>query len=126
MEVTQMGKLLEVKNLKVQFETSDGIVKALNGIDISLDEGMTLGLVGETGAGKTTLAKSIMRIVPQPPGKIVSGEILYDGNDILKMDKNEIRKIRGQHISMIFQDPMTSLNPVMTVGDQIAETIKTH
>ena len=115
-----MGKLLEVKNLKVQFETSDGIVKALNGIDISLDEGMTLGLVGETGAGKTTLAKSIMRIVPQPPGKIVSGEILYDGNDILKMDKNEIRKIRGQHISMIFQDPMTSLNPVMTVGDQIA------
>ena len=126
MEVTQLGKLLEVKNLKVQFETSDGIVKALNGIDISLDEGMTLGLVGETGAGKTTLAKSIMRIVPQPPGKIVSGEILYDGNDILKMDKNEIRKIRGQHISMIFQDPMTSLNPVMTVGDQIAETIKTH
>ena len=121
-----MGKLLEVKNLKVQFETSDGIVKALNGIDISLDEGMTLGLVGETGAGKTTLAKRIMRIVPQPPGKIVSGEILYDGNDILKMDKNEIRKIRGQHISMIFQDPMTSLNPVMTVGDQIAETIKTH
>lgn len=121
-----MGKLLEVKNLKVQFETSDGIVKALNGIDISLDEGMTLGLVGETGAGKTTLAKSIMRIVPQPPGKIVSGEILYDGNDILKMDKNEIRKIRGQHISMIFQDPMTSLNPVMTVGDQIVETIKTH
>lgn len=121
-----MGKLLEVKNLKVQFETSDGIVKALNGIDISLDEGMTLGLVGETGAGKTTLAKSIMRIIPQPPGKIVSGEILYDGNDILKMDKNEIRKIRGQHISMIFQDPMTSLNPVMTVGEQIAETIKTH
>ena len=121
-----MGKLLEVKNLKVQFETSDGIVKALNGIDISLDEGMTLGLVGETGAGKTTLAKSIMRIVPQPPGKIVSGEILYDGKRYLKMDKNEIRKIRGQHISMIFQDPMTSLNPVMTVGDQIAETIKTH
>ena len=121
-----MGKLLEVMNLRVQFDTSDGTVKALNGIDISLDEGMTLGLVGETGAGKTTLAKSIMRIVPQPPGKIVSGEILYDGKDILKMDKNEIRKIRGEHISMIFQDPMTSLNPVMTVGEQIAETIKTH
>ena len=121
-----MGKLLEVKNLRVQFDTSDGTVKALNGIDISLDEGMTLGLVGETGAGKTTLAKSIMRIVSQPPGKIVSGEILYDGKDILKMDKNEIRKIRGEHISMIFQDPMTSLNPVMTVGEQIAETIKTH
>jgi len=122
----QMGKLLEIKDLRVQFETSDGIVKALNGIDISLDEGMTLGLVGETGAGKTTLAKSIMRIIPQPPGKIMSGEILYGGSDILKMDINEIRNIRGRHISMIFQDPMTSLNPVMTVGDQIAETIKTH
>ncbi len=121
-----MGKLLEIKDLRVQFETSDGIVKALNGIDLDLDEGMTLGLVGETGAGKTTLAKSIMRIVPQPPGKIVSGEIIYDGTDLLKMDKNEIRKIRGEHISMIFQDPMTSLNPVMTVGEQIAETIKTH
>ena len=121
-----MGNLLEIKNLRVQYETSDGIVKALNGIDLSLEEGMTLGLVGETGAGKTTLAKSIMRIIPQPPGKIVSGEILYDGKDILQMDKNEIRKIRGQHISMIFQDPMTSLNPVMTVGEQIAETIKTH
>lgn len=121
-----MGKLLEIKDLRVQYETGDGIVKALNGIDLTLDEGMTLGLVGETGAGKTTLAKSIMRIIPQPPGKILSGEILYEGNDILKMDKNEIRKIRGQHISMIFQDPMTSLNPVMTVGEQIAETIKTH
>lgn len=121
-----MGKLLEIKDLRVQYETGDGIVQALNGIDISLEEGMTLGLVGETGAGKTTLAKSIMRIIPQPPGRILSGEILYDGNDILKMDKNEIRKIRGEHISMIFQDPMTSLNPVMTVGEQIAETIKTH
>lgn len=121
-----MGKLLEIKDLRVQYETSDGIVKALNGIDLSLDEGMTLGLVGETGAGKTTLAKSVMRIVPQPPGKIISGEIIYDGADLLKMDKNEIRKIRGEHISMIFQDPMTSLNPVMTVGEQIAETIKTH
>lgn len=121
-----MEKLLEIKDLRVQYETGDGIVKALNGIDLTLEEGMTLGLVGETGAGKTTLAKSIMRIIPQPPGKILSGEILYEGSDILKMDKNEIRKIRGQHISMIFQDPMTSLNPVMTVGEQIAETIKTH
>ena len=78
-----MGKLLEIKDLRVQYETGDGIVQALNGIDISLEEGMTLGLVGETGAGKTTLAKSIMRIIPQPPGRILSGEILYDGNDIL-------------------------------------------
>ena len=114
-----MGNLLEIKNLRVQYETSDGIVKALNGIDLSLEEGMTLGLVGETGAGKTTLAKSIMRIIPQPPGKIVSGEILYDGKDILQMDKNEIRKIRGQHISMIFQEPMTSLNPVLKIGEQV-------
>ena len=117
---------LDIRDLVVEYHTDDAVIHAVNGVSLTLNKGETLGLVGETGAGKTTLAKSIMRIVPQPPGKIVSGEILYDGNDILKMDKNEIRKIRGQHISMIFQDPMTSLNPVMTVGDQIAETIKTH
>ena len=118
--------LLDIKNLRVQFEMEDGIVKALNGINLSLEKGMTLGLVGETGAGKTTLAKSIMRIIPKPPGKVVSGEILYDGRDLLKMDMAEIRKIRGKQISMIFQDPMTSLNPVIKVGDQIAEAIKVH
>ena len=90
-----MGKLLEIKDLRDQYETSDGIVKALNGIDLSLEEGMTLGLVGETGAGKTTLAKSIMRIIPQPPGRIMSGEILYDGKDILKMDKKAVRESPG-------------------------------
>lgn len=121
-----MNKLLEVKNLQIQYETEDGIVKALNNIDLSIEEGKTLGLVGETGAGKTTLAKGIMRIIPQPPGKIISGEILYQGQDLLKMSMAEIRKIRGKHIAMIFQDPMTSLNPVMTVGDQIAEAISNH
>jgi len=121
-----MSTLLEIKNLRVQFETGDGTVKALNGVNLGLEEGTTLGLVGETGAGKTTLAKSIMRIIPQPPGKIVSGEILYDGRDILTMDMAEIRKIRGKSISMIFQDPMTSLNPVKMVGDQIAEAIRAH
>jgi peptide/nickel transport system ATP-binding protein len=121
-----MNKLLEIKDIRVQYETDAGILKALNCVNLSLEEGMTLGLVGETGAGKTTLAKSIMRLIPQPPGRILSGEILYDGRDILKMDIAEVRKIRGKHISMIFQDPMTSLNPVMTVGDQIAEVIRVH
>ena len=118
--------ILDIKDLVIHYETDDGTVEAVNGLDIQLEYGKTLGLVGETGAGKTTLAKSIMRIVPQPPGKIVSGEILYDGNDILKMDKNEIRKIRGQHISMIFQDPMTSLDPTMTIGKQIMEGMRWH
>ena len=121
-----MNTLLDIKNLRVQFETEGGIVKAINGVNLRLEEGMTLGLVGETGAGKTTLAKSIMRIIPRPPGRIVSGEILYNGRDLLKMDMAEVREIRGKHISMIFQDPMTSLNPVMRVGDQIAEAIKVH
>ncbi len=121
-----MNSILEIRDLTVRFETDDGVVKALNGINLKLEEGITLGLVGETGAGKTTLAKSIMRIIPQPPGKIISGEILYEGRDLLKMSHAEICKIRGAQISMIFQDPMTSLNPVMTVGDQIAEAIQTH
>ena len=121
-----MNSILEIRDLTVRFETDDGVVKALNGINLKLEEGITLGLVGETGAGKTTLAKSIMRIIPQPPGKIISGEILYEGRDLLKMSHAEICKIRGAQISMIFQDPMTSLNPGMTVGDQIAEAIQTH
>jgi len=121
-----MSKLLEIKGLRVQFKTEDGVVQALNGIDLSMDEGITLGLVGETGAGKTTLAKSIMRLIPEPPGEIIAGEVLYQGQDIFKMRNAEIRKIRGKQISMIFQDPMTALNPVMVVGEQIAEAIQTH
>ena len=121
-----MEHLLEIKNLTIRFDTNDGSVQAVNGIDLNMHGGETLGLVGETGAGKTTLAKGIMRLTPCPPGKIVSGEILFEGRDLLKMSDNEIRQIRGKHISMIFQEPMTSLNPVMTVGAQIAEVIATH
>ena len=121
-----MGKILDVKDLRVEYRTEDGIVKALNGVNITLNEGETLGLVGETGAGKTTLAKSIMGILPKPPAEIVSGEIIFEGEDLLKFDKTQMRDIRGKQISMIFQDPMTSLNPIMTVGDQIAEAIEAH
>lgn len=118
--------LLEVKDLVIHYETEDGVVEALNGLSIQIPEGKTLGLVGETGAGKTTLAKGIMGLIPNPPGKVKGGEIFYDGRDLLKISEAEMKTIRGEHISMIFQDPMTSLNPVMTVGDQIMEVILTH
>lgn len=118
--------LLDVKDLVIRYETDDGIVEALNGVSIQIEEGKTLGLVGETGAGKTTLARGIMRLIQSPPGKIVSGEVFYDGKDLLKLSEEEMQGIRGEHISMIFQDPMTSLNPVMTVGEQIMEVILRH
>ncbi len=121
-----MNTLLEIKNLHVRYETTDGVVKAVNGTNLILRQGETLGLVGETGAGKTTIAKSIMQLIPSPPGIISEGEILFDGKDILKASKREMRRIRGQEISMIFQDPMSSLNPVLTVGYQIAEVIRAH
>ena len=121
-----MGKILEIHDLKVCFHTEDGTVHALNNVDLTLEDGITLGLVGETGAGKTTLAKSIMRLIPSPPGKIENGEIIYDGKNILELSDTDIMSIRGQEISMIFQDPMSSLNPVITVGDQIAEVIQVH
>ncbi|MBZ4664362.1 MAG: transporter ATP-binding protein [Caloramator sp.] len=120
------GKLLDIKNLTIHYITDDGVVKAVNGINIELNKGETLGLVGETGAGKTTTALGIMRLVPNPPGKILSGEITFEGKDLLKLPEGEMRKIRGNKISMIFQDPMTSLNPVMTVGEQLAEVIQIH
>ena len=118
--------VLEVKNLTVYYETSDGVVKALNSLSLQMEKGSTLGVVGETGAGKTTLAKSIMRLIPSPPGVIRNGEILYGGKDLLKLSGSEICEIRGKSISMIFQDPMTSLNPVIPVNRQIAEAIETH
>lgn len=119
-------KILEIENLRVYFHTSDGVVRALNGVDLCLGAGETMGLVGETGAGKTTLAKAVMQLIQSPPGKIESGRIFFEAQNLLQASDAEIRSIRGNKISMIFQDPMSVLNPVMTVGEQIAEVIMTH
>ena len=119
-------KLLEIRNLTVHYVVDKEVVEAVNEISLTVGEGDTIGLVGETGAGKTTTALSIMGLVPNPPGKVVSGEILLNGEDLLKKSNKEMRKIRGKDLAMIFQDPMTSLNPVMTVGDQITEVIQLH
>lgn len=121
-----MNKILDIQDIVMHYETEDGIVKAINGVSLSLEEGKTLGLVGETGAGKTTLAKGIMGLLPKTTGRIKNGKILYSEKDLLALSESEMQKIRGKHISMIFQDPMTSLNPVMTVGEQIAEVIANH
>ena len=121
-----MNTILEIKDLVIHYETDDGCVYALNGLDLDLREGETLGLVGETGAGKTTLARGIMGLVPDPPGKVKDGRIFYRGTDLLQCGNAEMRKIRGKKIAMIFQDPMTSLNPVTPVGIQIAEAIANH
>ncbi|MBQ7093097.1 MAG: ABC transporter ATP-binding protein [Clostridia bacterium] len=118
--------LLDMTDVVVHYETDEGIVEAVNGIDIKLAEGKTMGLVGETGCGKTTTALSILRLVPDPPGKVKSGKIILDGIDIMAASEKEMREIRGNVVSMIFQDPMTSLNPVLTVGDQIAEVVAIH
>ena len=116
----------EIKDLVVEFRTDYGTVQALNGMEIEIERGQTLGLVGETGAGKTTTGLSLLRLIPDPPGVIVSGTIKLDGKDILQMDEKEMQKLRGKAVAMIFQDPMTSLDPVMTVEDQIAEVIRLH
>ncbi|MGL4307329.1 MAG: ABC transporter ATP-binding protein [Cetobacterium sp.] len=121
-----MEKLLDIKELSIIYEADDEKVQAVNNLTISLKEGETLGLVGETGAGKTTTALGIMRLIPNPPGKIVSGEINFQGKNLLAESEEVLRMIRGNKISMIFQDPMTSLNPVLTVGEQIAEVIEIH
>ncbi|MCI8515833.1 MAG: ABC transporter ATP-binding protein [Hungatella sp.] len=118
--------LLEIKDLTVQYVTVDGTVHAVENLSLSLEEGKTLGLVGETGAGKTTTVKAVMQILPDPPAKIRGGEIFFEGEDLLKKNKKAMHKIRGKQISMIFQDPMTSLNPVITVGEQIMEVIRLH
>ena len=118
--------LLEVHDLWVEYRTSRGAVKAVNGLNLNIAMGETLGLVGETGAGKSTTAFGIMRILPDPPAKITGGEILYKGRDLLKLSAKEMRDVRGEEISMIFQDPMTSLDPVKTVGNQIQEMIELH
>ncbi len=119
-------KLLEIKDLSVEFTSDENVVKAVNGISLVLDEGESLGLVGETGAGKTTIARAILGIVAKPAGKVTSGEIFFEGEDILKLPEKEMRKLRGNKIAMIFQDPMTALNPVEKVGEQIEEAIALH
>lgn len=119
-------KILEIKDLVVRFRTDDGVVEAINGLSLSLDKERTLGLVGETGAGKTTTALSILNLVPNPPGKIEGGSIVIDGKDVLSMSERELEHMRGNEVAMIFQDPMTALDPVIPVGLQIAESIEIH
>lgn len=119
-------ELLRIEDLEIRYETDDGVAYALNGVSLHVKEGETLGLVGETGAGKTTLAKGILRLIQTPPGKIVNGKVYFDGKDILAMSDHDLHQVRGNAISMVFQDPMTSLNPVMTVGEQIEEVIAVH
>jgi peptide/nickel transport system ATP-binding protein/oligopeptide transport system ATP-binding protein len=121
-----MNSLLEVKDLRTYFEPGNGTVRAVDGVNISVNEGDTLGIAGESGCGKTVLALSIMRLIPAPQGRIVSGKIIFDGIDLVRLKEEEMRGIRGKDISMIFQEPMTSLNPVFRVGDQIAEMMRQH
>ena len=121
-----MARLLEVTNLKTYFFTDEGVVRAVNGVSWHLDEGETLALVGESGCGKSVTAMSILRLIPNPPGRIVDGSIMFEGRDLLKLSDAEMRSIRGNRIAMVFQEPMTSLNPVLTVGAQIREAIQLH
>ena len=118
--------LVEVKDLHTYFHTYDGVVKAVDGVDFYVRKGEALGLVGESGCGKSVTALSILRLIQQPPGRIVKGQILFDGQDLLDLTQDEMRHIRGNRISMIFQEPMTSLNPVYSIGDQISESIRLH
>ena len=121
-----MEKILDIRDLTIHFEMKSGVVEAVNHVSFTLNKGETLGLVGETGAGKTTTALGIMNLVQTPPGRLVSGEFLFEDRDLRKLSTHEMRKVRGNDISMIFQDPMTSLNPIDKVGDQIAEVIRIH
>jgi oligopeptide/dipeptide ABC transporter ATP-binding protein len=121
-----LSNLLEIRNLTTRFYTQDGVVKAVNGISYSIEAGDTLGIVGESGCGKSVSMLSVMRLIPDPPGKIEAGEVIFNNRDLLKLSDDEIRRVRGAEIAMIFQDPMTSLNPVLTVGFQISEALKLH
>ncbi len=121
-----MGTLIEVKGLKTRFFTQDGVVHAVNGISYHVNEGETVGIVGESGCGKSVSVLSVMRLIPQPPGKIVGGEVLFNGQDLLKVSESEMRQVRGHKISMVFQDPMTSLNPVLTISRQMTEAMELH
>jgi oligopeptide transport system ATP-binding protein len=121
-----MGVLLQVRDLRTHFFTRQGVVKALDGITYDLAEGEMLGIVGESGSGKSVSALSLLRLIPNPQGRIVSGEIIFEGRDLVKLDEREMRHIRGSRIAMIFQEPMTSLNPVLTIGRQISEALQLH
>ncbi|WP_144460800.1 ABC transporter ATP-binding protein [Siminovitchia fortis] len=121
-----MEKILQVKDLHVSFKTYGGEVKAVRGVSFDLHKGETLAIVGESGCGKSVTSQSIMRLIPEPPGRIAGGEIIYKDKDLIKLKEPELRKIRGAYISMIFQDPMTALNPTITIGDQITEGIRQH
>jgi peptide/nickel transport system ATP-binding protein len=124
--MAEQQRLLDVKNLKTYFFTDEGVVRAVDGVDLYINQGETLGVVGESGCGKSVTALSIMKLIPQPPGRIVEGEIIYNGVDLVTLAPNKMRKIRGKEISMVFQEPMTSLNPVFTCGEQIAEALRLH
>jgi len=121
-----MAHLLEVQNLRTVFDTSEGEARAVDGVSFHVDEGETVGVVGESGCGKSVTALSILRLVQSPPGRIAAGRILFDGRDLLGLAESDMRRVRGDDIAMIFQEPMTSLNPVFTVGDQVAEAIRLH
>ncbi len=121
-----MTSLLEINNLTTRFYTHEGVVHAVNGVSYSLNEGETLGIVGESGCGKSVSMLSVMRLIPDPPGKIVDGDVVFYGRDLLKLSEDEMRHVRGKEMAMVFQDPMTFLNPVLTVGFQIMETLKLH
>jgi oligopeptide transport system ATP-binding protein len=121
-----MAPLLQVKDLKTYFFTDEGVLKAVDGISYHIEEGETLGLVGESGCGKSVSALSLLRLIPTPPGKIVDGEVIFEGQDLLQVDENEIRRVRGNRIAMVFQEPMTSLNPVLTIGRQLTEALELH
>jgi len=120
------NRLLDVQGLETHFKTQEGVVHAVNGVSFAMEEGETLGIVGESGCGKSVTMLSMLRLIPSPPGKIVAGEALFHGDDLLKMTDDEIRHVRGAQISMIFQDPMTSFNPVLTIGLQVAEPLEIH
>src|SRR6476646_3814322 len=119
-------RLLEIQGLKTHFRTDDGMVRAVDGVDLVIDRGETLGVVGESGCGKTVTAMTVLKLIQMPPGRIVEGRILWRGRDLVPLNADAMRQIRAKEIAIIFQEPMTSLNPVYTVGEQIAETIRLH
>src|SRR5271170_1592701 len=121
-----MSAVIEVKNLRTSFKTGEGLFYAVDDVSFKVEEGKTLGIVGESGCGKSVTSLSIMRLIPNPPGKIESGEISFQGKDLLKLSNDEMRGVRGAQIGMIFQEPMTSLNPVFTIGNQIEEAVRIH